>query len=130
MRTARVLTLAVLLLSLTAPAADAADSISIEPVARYHLEGGLVIVELHVRCEGGNGAAFVELQQFYPETYEPIAVSQGGNTVTCSGTVQEAAVNIVGGPFDPGKAFARASLVPGDPEVTMATAERWIDIRV
>jgi hypothetical protein len=131
-RAVRMLALAVLVLTLFVPAAHAADdAISIEPVARYDLEGGLIYVELHVRCESpyGEGAAFVELRQFYPESYAD-AFGESGNTVACSGTTVESGVTVYGCCFDPGRALARAAVVPAGSSIPTATAERWIDIRV
>jgi hypothetical protein len=118
----------------TAAAEPAFADVSIEPNAQYDVNGNILHVELRAACDGGTGLVVVEVEQFPPETEQPVGFGSGPRSVLCDGTAHEVGVTILGAGFDAGRAFATATLTVADPTTTQVLAqdvdERQIDIRV
>ena len=103
-------------------------SVSINQYADFNFNGTQLDVGLQVRCSGGSGLAMVDVDQYYPETPNPLgAHGTGIMEVVCDGQTHNVGVTVVGVVFDAGKAKAKATVIA--PSGT-ATTTRWIVIRV
>ncbi|MGH3102991.1 MAG: hypothetical protein ACRDN6_02695 [Gaiellaceae bacterium] len=108
-------------------AAPVQNHLSIETNAQWNHGFAGIDVQLHVSCDGGfSGFVNVQVSQSPPENQFP-TMGGGGTSVLCDGRQHQVAVNVGGGGFDVGKAFAVATLCTpfGCP---MATASKTINI--
>lgn len=103
-----------------------ANSISISQYADFGLNGTNLDIDLQVRCTGGTGLVMVQVDQFYPETPDPLGAHgfSPPTSVVCDGKSRQVTATIVGTLFDGGKAKASASFLVGG----TATAQKWITI--
>jgi hypothetical protein len=114
-------------LPMSSTAAPVQNHISIETNAQWNHGFAGVDLQLHVTCEGSfMGFVNVQLSQSPPENQFP-AMGGGGTNVLCDGRQHQVGVNVQGGPFDVGKAFAFATLctMSGCP---VATASKTVNI--
>jgi hypothetical protein len=106
-------------------------SVSIVSPAQYNFEGTYITVQLYVSCPPagaiGTGVVNLTVDQEYPET--PVLAGAHGTfiaDVVCDGRSRAVGVTVPVGPYDAGKAFATAVLVP--PSGSTVEASRWIQI--
>ena len=106
-------------------------SVSIVSPAQYNFEGTYITVQLYVSCQPagavGTGVVFLTVDQEYPET--PVLTGAHGTffaDVVCDGRSRAVGVTVPVGPYDAGKAFAAAELVP--PSGSTVETSRWIQI--
>jgi hypothetical protein len=102
-----------------------ANSITISSIADYGLNGTNLDIDLQVRCTGGSGFVDVTVDQYYPETPNPLGAHgfSPPTAVVCDGRTRLVNVTIVGTLYDGGKAKATAELLNG-----AAKSEKWITI--
>jgi hypothetical protein len=101
--------------------------VSISQYADFNFSGTQLDVNLLVRCTGVDGVANVSVTQDRPET-GGTATGDGFNAlVVCDGRTHSVGVTIIGTIYDPGKAFATATVIA---ESGTATTSRWITIKV
>jgi hypothetical protein len=107
------------------------SSVSIVSPAQYNFEGTYITVQLYVRCQPagvvGTGVVHLTVDQEYPET--PVLTGAHGTffaDVVCDGRSRAVGVTVPVGPYDAGKAFAAAELVP--PSGSTVETSRWIQI--
>jgi hypothetical protein len=104
------------------------NSVSINQDADFNFAGTQLDVGLQVRCTGGTGIVNVSVDQYYPETPDPLgAHGTGVMDVVCDGKTHSVGVTVVGVIYDAGRAKAKATLVA--PSGTK-NASRLIIIRV
>jgi hypothetical protein len=106
-------------------------SVSIVSPAQYNLNGTYITVQLYVSCPPagavGTGVVNLTVDQEYPETPDPLgAHGTFFANVVCDGRSRAVAVTVPVGPYDAGKAFAAAVLVP--PSGDTVETSRWIQI--
>jgi hypothetical protein len=100
------------------------NSVSIYQYADFGLAGSNLDVDLQVACKGETGTVNLTVDQYYPETPDPLgAHGFGAQDVVCDGKSRLVSATIVGDIFDGGKAKATATLLPSG-----ATTTRWITI--
>jgi hypothetical protein len=101
--------------------------VTLSTTAQYDFVGTIIHVGFKARCTGGTGQIVVTVKQYPPETPEPMGAGGFFNNVACDGQTHTGGVTVSGMGFDPGKAWAEATLTsPGGSD----TDARWIDIRV
>lgn len=106
------------------------NSVSIVSPAQYTSFGTEITVQLYVRCKPGatkSGVVNLTVDQDYPET--PVLTGAHGTffaNVVCDNRTRAVGVTVPVGPYDAGKAYAKAVLTAGD--FSTAKASRWIDI--
>jgi hypothetical protein len=104
-------------------------SVSISQYADFNFAGTQLDVNLLVSCTsvGGLGVANVSVTQDRPES-GGTATGDGENIkVVCDGKTHSTGVTVVGTLYDPGKAFATATVTAGS---GTATTSKWITIKV
>jgi hypothetical protein len=89
------------------------DSVTISQYADYGLNGTNLDIDLQVRCTGGSGFVEVQVDQYYPETPNPLGAHgfSPPTAVVCDGVSRHVTATIVGTLYDGGKAKAIATLV-------------------
>jgi hypothetical protein len=97
----------------TKPPKPPKDSVTISQYADYGLNGTNLDIDLQVRCTGGSGFVDVQVDQYYPETPNPLGAHgfSPPTAVVCDGQTRLVSVTIVGTLYDGGKAKAIATLV-------------------
>lgn len=91
-------------------AAPVQNHLSNETNAQWNHGFAGVDVQLHVSCDGSfGGFVNVQVSQSPPENQFP-TMGGGGTNVLCDGQQHQVGVNVGGGGFDVGKAFAVATL--------------------
>jgi hypothetical protein len=104
------------------------SSASIHQYADYNFAGTQLDVGLDISCKGGTAVVDVTVEQYFPETPDPLgAYGTGVQNVVCDGKTRYVGVTVVGVVYDAGKAKATATLVA--PSGTK-TASRWISVQV
>jgi hypothetical protein len=108
-----------------------ANSVYIVSPAQYNLEGTYITVQLYVRCKPAGvvkkGVVNLTVDQYYPETPEETgAHGTFFANVVCDNVTRAVGVTVPVGPYDAGKAFAKAVVTA--PNLSTAKASRWIDI--
>jgi hypothetical protein len=106
------------------------NSVSIVSPAQYNLDGTYITVQVYARCKPGltkSGVVNLWVDQYYPET--PVVTGAHGTffaNVVCDNRTRAVGVTVPVGPYDAGKAYAKAEVVAGDGST--AKTARWIDI--
>jgi hypothetical protein len=103
------------------------NSVTISSYADFGLNGTNLDIDLQVRCTGGTGFVEVQVDQYYPETPNPLGAHgfSPPTAVVCDGRSRHVTATIVGILYDGGKAKASATLIA--PSGTK-TAQKWITI--
>jgi hypothetical protein len=107
-------------------------SVSINQYADWDFVGVFLDVGLHVSCTDPTGAGnvLVEVTQTPPQSPSVPAHGDGTQRVVCDGRSHYVGVTVTPGPFDAGRAYATATLTTVSSVKPVATASRWIAIRV
>jgi len=117
----------------TSSSSTPTGGVSINQYADWDFVGATLDVGLQVACRDPSGAGnvTVEVKQTPPESPTPVPVfGAGTQRVVCDGRSRSVGVTVGPGPFDTGKAYATATLTTVSSAGPVATASRWISVRV
>ena len=116
----------------TSSSSTPTGGVSINQYADWDFVGATLDVGLQVACRDTSGAGIVtvEVKQFPPESPSVPAFGDGTQRVVCDGRSRSVGVTVAPGPFDTGKAYATATLTTVTSTGPVATASRWISVRV
>jgi hypothetical protein len=106
-------------------------SVSINQYADWDFVGATLDVGLQVACNDPSGAGnvTVKVTQTPPGSPTPV-FGAGTQRVACDGRSHYVGVTVGPGPFYTGKAYATATLTTVTSTGPVATASRWISVRV
>jgi len=114
--------------SATGSTGSTGSQVSINQYADFNFNGTQLDVGLQVACRGGTGLVNVWVDQYYPDTPDPLGAHGGGvMDVVCDGKMHNVGVTVIGVIFDAGKARATATLTAPSGAVTIS---RSIVVRV